>query len=101
MTAPAAPAAPLVKDMAATWDDFARLLPVALDGWPYRLEGSEILVGSPDRGATITVEPLPPRRFGPVEIARSRVVLAFRGLTDAERDSFLRQFDRAFQRGGG
>ena len=96
-----APAVPHVKDMATTWEDFVRLLPVALDGWSYRIEGSEVVVGSPDRGATITVGPLPPRRFGLVEIARSRVVLAFQGLTAGEQDSFLSQFDRAFQRGGG
>jgi hypothetical protein len=58
-------------------------------------------VGSADRGATIVVEPLPPRGFGPVQISRSRVALAFRGLDDDERKAFLSQFDRAFQRGGG
>jgi len=96
-----APAVPHVKDMATTWEDFVRLLPVALDGWSYRIEGSEVVVGAPDRGVAITVGPLPPRRFGLVEIARSRVVLAFRGLTAGEQASFLSQFDRAFQRGGG
>lgn len=96
-----APADPHVKDMATTWDDFLRLLPVALGGWTYRVDGRDIVVGSPDRGATITVDALPPRRLGPVPIPRSRVVLAFRGLTAGEQEAFLRQFDRAFQRGGG
>jgi hypothetical protein len=95
------PGDPLIKDMAITWDDFRRLLPAALDGWAYRIEASEVVVGSTDRGATITVEPLPARQFGSVQIPRSRVALAFRGLGAAERESFLRQFDRAFQRGGG
>jgi len=96
-----APAEPLVKDMATTWDDFLRLLPAALDGWAYRIEPSEVVVGSADRGATIAVAPLPPRQFGPVQIPRSRVQLAFRGLSASERETFVRQFDRAFQRGGG
>lgn len=96
-----APGGPLIKDMAITWDDFLRLLPAALDGWAYRIEASEVMVGSTDRGATISVAPLPPRQFGPVQIPRSRVQLAFRGLTAAEQASFLSQFDRAFQRGGG
>ncbi len=95
------PADPHVKDMATTWDDFLRLLPVALVGWSYRVDGRDVVVGSADRGATITVDSLPPRRLGLVEVARSRVVLTFRGLTAAETDALLRQFDRAFQRGGG
>jgi len=90
-----------VKDMAATWDDVARLLPVALSGWPYSIDGTAIDVGTPDHGATITVSPLPPRQLGLVKILRSRVALSFRGLSAAEQDAFLRQFDRAFQRGGG
>jgi hypothetical protein len=95
------PDEPLIKDMAITWADFLRLLPAALDGWTYRIEANGVEVGSTDRGATIAVEPLPPRQFGPVQIPRSRVQLAFRGLGAGERESFLRQFDRAFQRGGG
>lgn len=104
MTTPggrAEPAEPHVKDMAATWPDILRLLPIALRGWPYRVDGTTVEVGSADRGATIAVEPLPPRGFGPVEIPRSRVALAFRGLNAGEREAFLSQFDRAFQRGGG
>ena len=101
MTAPGGPAEPLVKDMAATWPDILRLLPVALRGWPYEIDGMRVDAGSPERGATIAVEPLPPRGFGPVQIPRSRVALTFRGLDAAERAAFLSQFDRAFQRGGG
>ncbi len=96
-----APAEPLVKDMAGTWSDILRLLPIALRGWSYDVDGTTVEVGSPDRGVTITVDPLPPRQFGLVQIPRSRVVLAFRGLDAGEQDAFLHQFDRAFQRGGG
>ncbi len=101
MTAPADPADPCVKDMAGTWGDILRLLPIALRGWSYDVDGTTVEVGSPDRGATITVDPLPPRQFGLVQIPRSRVALAFRGLDAGEQESFLSQFDRAFQRGGG
>ncbi len=96
-----APAEPLVKDMAGTWGDILRLLPIALRGWSYEVDGTTVEVGSPDRGVTITVDPLPPRQFGLVQIPRSRVVLAFHGLAAGEQDSLLRQFDRAFHRGGG
>ena len=96
-----APADLRVKDMAATWQDILRLLPVALRGWSYEVGTAAVEVGSPERGATITVEPLPPRQFGPVPIPRSRVALEFRGLTADEQDALLQQFDRAFHRGGG
>ena len=96
-----AAADPHVKDMAATWDDILRLLPIALRGWPYEVDDAEVEVGSAERGVTITVSVLPPRQFGSVQIPRSRVALAFRGLDAGEQDTFLRQFDRAFQRGGG
>ena len=101
MTAPTDPADPIVKDMAATSCDIRRLLPIALRGWPYRVDGNKVEVGSPERGATITIDSLPPRGFGPVQIPRSQVMLAFRGLDAGEQEAFLRQFDRAFQRGGG
>lgn len=101
MTAPRDSADPIVKDMAATWADILRLLPVALRGWAYRVDGNKVEVGSAELGATITVDSLPPRGFGPVQIPRSQVTLAFRGLDAGEQEAFLRQFDRAFQRGGG
>lgn len=107
MTAPPGPADPtgpadqIVKDMAGTWGDILRLLPIALRGWSYDVDGTTVEVGSPDRGTTITVGPLPPRQFGLVQIPRSCVALAFRGLDAGEQESFLSQFDRAFQRGGG
>ena len=101
MTAPGDPGEPLVKDMAATWPDILRLLPVALRGWDYQIEGTTVEVGSTERGATVAVEPLPPRGFGPVQISRSRVAFEFRGLEPGEREAFTSQFDRAFQRGGG
>ena len=104
MTASVAPDGsddPHVKDMAATWDDIARLLPIALSGWPYEIDGTAVEVGAPERGVRIEVDPLPSRRLGLVEIRRSQVALYFRGLDAGERAAFLGQFDRAFQRGGG
>ena len=104
MTGPAEPedpGEPIVKDMAASWGDIVRLLPVALRGWPYEVAGRTVAVGTPERGVVITAEDLPPRRIALLEVARSGVTLTFRGLDRDERNAFLTQFDRAFQRGGG
>ncbi|MBP2295137.1 hypothetical protein [Azospirillum rugosum] len=92
----------IVKDMALTRDDLLRLLPGAVDGLPWRADADRIQIGeSEGDGVDLLVEPLPPRRFGPVEIPRLRVGFAFRGWDEAERCAFLARFDRAFQRGGG
>lgn len=101
MSAPGGPADPVIKDMATSWADFLRLLPVALRGWPHEVAGRTVEAGTPERGVTVTVEDLPPRRIALLEVARSRVTLTFRGLDAEERAAFLAQFDRAFQRGGG
>ena len=61
---------------------------VAVRVWSYEIDGMRVDAGSPERGATIAVEPLPPRGFGPVQIPRSRVALTFRGLTPAKERPF-------------
>lgn len=90
----------VTKDMALTRDDLLRLLPGALDGLPWRAEADRIRIGG-ETGVDLLIEPLPPRRFGPVEIPRLRVGFAFRGWDEAAQRAFLARFDRAFQRGGG
>ena len=97
------PSRTVVKDMALTEADFQRLLPKALAGWDYRLDGATgVQAGDAERGVAITLSPLPARTLGGLLVLqRSRVEITFRGLTDAERAAFLKQFDQAFQRGGG
>ncbi|MBP2313301.1 hypothetical protein [Azospirillum soli] len=89
-----------VKDMALTRADLLRLLPGAVGALPWRAEADTIRIGA-EAGADLHIEPLPPCRFGPVEIPRLRVSFAFRGWDEAEQRAFLARFDRAFQRGGG
>lgn len=90
----------LWKDMALTREDLLRLLPGAVGGLPWRAEDNRIVVGN-EAGVDLRIDPLPPRRFGPVDIPRLRVGFTFRGWDEAERSAFLARFDRAFQRGGG
>ncbi|MEM7221692.1 MAG: hypothetical protein AAF495_01850 [Pseudomonadota bacterium] len=92
----------LVKDMALTEADFRRLIPKALDGWDYRMEGTKVEAGTAERGIAISLSPLPTRTLGGLlKLERHRVEIAFRGLEKPEQEGFLRQFDQAFQRGGG
>lgn len=92
-----------VKDMALTRADLLRLLPGAVGALPWRAEADTIRIGDEGdaSGVDLRIEPLPPRRLGPVEVPRLRVSFVFRGWDEAERRAFLARFDRAFQRGGG
>jgi hypothetical protein len=91
----------IVKDMAITIPSFFRLLPRALDGRDYTIDGQTVTVAEEGRGVTITIEEAPPRRIALVVIERCIVTLTFAGFDDTQREAFLTLFDRAYQRGGG
>lgn len=95
----------VVKDMAVTHAEFARGIGRLV---PTRGTGRDSAAGSPVlqipwRGGVVEVRlgPETTRRLGMMSIPRTRVVLTFTGLSGGERDDFIRQFDRRFQRGGG
>ncbi|HYH21942.1 MAG TPA: hypothetical protein VD995_25325 [Azospirillum sp.] len=89
------------KDMALTRADFARLLPEAAHGLPWRAEDGVYHIGGVEAGVEIRLEPLPDRRIALIALPRLRVTLAFRGWSAEERSAFLDRFDTAFRRGGG
>lgn len=104
MTRPAASstAAPVVKEMSLTREDFFRLLPIAAEGLPTRVDGLSVALGTCEKGVAISLEPLTPRRLsGLLSLPRARVTLVFRGYDPEAQAAFLERFDRAFQRGGG
>jgi len=88
------------KDMALTREDFARLLPEAAHGLPWRVEDGVYRIGGA-AGVDIRLEPLPDRRIALIALPRLRVTLAFRGWPAEEQRAFLDRFDTAFRRGGG
>ncbi|MBC6440030.1 MAG: hypothetical protein GDA49_06395 [Rhodospirillales bacterium] len=91
----------IVKDMAITVKDFFRLLPRALDGEDYTVDGHRVDVNGDGRHVVITITPSEPRRIALVVIERCEVSLTFTGHTEESRDAFLFLFDRAYRRGGG
>jgi hypothetical protein len=91
-----------VKDMALTPDEFFRGVALAMEEQDYRVENNGVEAGSPDRGISISIQPLPPRRLsGLLSLPRAQVTISFRGYGAAEEAEFLQRFDRVFQRGGG
>ncbi len=92
----------IVKDMALTLADFKRGLGAALDGLEYRVDGNHVVVGDAGRGVRIQVTPLPPRRLGGLFVVEhAEVKIDFQNYDAAEQQAFLKQFDQAYQRGGG
>ena len=92
----------VVKDMALTPADFLRDLDRALPGLDYRVNGKKVEVGDAQRGLSIAIRELPPRRLsGLLAVPRCEISIDFRGYETAEREAFLEHFYKAYQRGGG
>jgi hypothetical protein len=93
---------PIVKDMALTPDEFYRGVALAMEGREYRVENHVVEAGTAERGISISIRPLPPRRLsGLLSLPRAEVTISFRGHGAEEEADFLQRFDRVFQRGGG
>ena len=99
--APAAPAFRREFDMALTREDFLRLLPVAVGGAAFRVEGDEIASEGRDPAWRIRLAPRPPRAFGPVGIPVLAVAVTLEGATQAQAAAFLDRFLLGYQRAGG
>ena len=92
----------IVKDMALTPDVVFRGVALAMEGREYRVESHGVESGTAERGISISIHPLPPRRLsGLLSLPRAQVTISFRGHGAEEEADFLQRFDRVFQRGGG
>ena len=49
----------------------------------------------------LEIADLPPRKFGPVDLPALKVTATLSGYARSEAEAFKRDFERAFQRGGG
>ena len=54
-----------------------------------------------DKRLVLEIADLPPRKFGPVELPALKVTATLVGYGPGEAEAFQRDFERAFQRGGG
>lgn len=87
--------------MTITQAEFLRLLPAAVGGAAYRVEGDEIVHGDAGGGWRIVLTPLPELVLGLVRLERYRVIFSFAGYEAGEIAAFFRRFDLHFARGGG
>ncbi len=90
------------KDMSTTRPEFFRCLDVALDGLEHEVDGNHIVVRDGSKSIDLLLSPLPPRILSvTVHMERWLLRMEFVGYSEIQRDGFLKQFDRAFHRGGG
>ncbi len=93
-----------IRDMGYSDQEFYRLLPVAVGEYQLAEVGKNRFIVS-NQSATHSLElnlkPLPDRVLGSIRIKRVEIEFIFAGLTHNERLSFMKKFDRSYQRGGG
>ena len=91
------------KEMAETHASLARGLVRLLGPIGAKVaEGeSRLEIAEGDRRLILEIEDLPPRKFGPVDLPVLKVTATLVGYAPDAAESFQRDFERAFQRGGG
>lgn len=90
------------KLMALTLDEFHRSLKTLAPKMVLEDDQTEIVIPSDEAEIRIVYEPLEKATLGGLlALPRARVTLHLGELDERQRQSFLKAFDKAFQRGGG
>ncbi|MEZ5583916.1 MAG: hypothetical protein R3F37_15315 [Candidatus Competibacteraceae bacterium] len=91
----------ITREMGLTHAEFFRTLTRALAGWRFEIQGSTVQIFEQERRLTIALAPEQERRIALLRLPVTRVTFTFHDYSDAQRNAFLRHFERYFQRGGG
>ncbi len=91
----------ITKEMAVTHADFFRLLPIALDGHPFKKSGNRVVVEDQGRRLEIGLGPERSRQIAGLKLPATDVTLSFTGYDRTAVAAALRLFERAYQKGGG
>lgn len=89
------------REMTITHDDFFRLLPKALENRVFEIIGDTVLVKFNVGTLTIKLEAESVRTIGSLTLPISSVTFSFENIAGDECLSFFKDFDLAFQKGGG
>ena len=92
------------RELGLTPAEFHRHLPYALRGYRHWSDTAGAVVAETPLGQRIIIDAadLPPRRLSAVlTLPRCHVLFRFEGFDAAAVQTFMANFDRAFQRGGG
>ncbi len=85
--------------MGYTHAEFFRLLPNAMGDHPFEIEGLQVHCTLPSGTLTITLGPEQERRLVLVVIPRTTITFEYDGVTDADRQEFIKYFDLRFMKG--
>jgi hypothetical protein len=90
-------------EMGLGHEEFFRLLPSAVEGRRYTVEGARVIIeDGPGRRVIIRLKPESRRRLGPsLALPVTPVEIAFEGFGAADALVFLERFQRHYQKGGG
>lgn len=90
------------REMGLSHGEFFRTLPAALGDQPFSVLGTTVIVqGEEQRHITIKLAPEEVRHIALLKLPVTWVTFEFAGYTQDEIGSFMHQFERRFQRGGG
>ncbi len=89
------------KEMGIDHADFVRLLPRALDGRAFRVDGNRIVIEDGALRLEITLGETSERRIALLTLPVTPVRFEFTGYSADEATAAMRRIDQAFLRGGG
>jgi hypothetical protein len=91
----------LIREMGLTHAEFFRTLPSAMGDQTFSVSDLTVTTKSEAHRLTIKLAPEQERRIGFLRLPVTWVTFEFVGHTQDDIDSFMRRFERRFQRGGG
>ena len=89
------------REMTITHADFFRLLPRALGSENFSREGNEMEYREGSFTMQISVSPQQSWRIGALSLPKTQVVIRMSGCDKQEVQQRIKQFDQAYQKGGG
>lgn len=90
------------REMAITWEDYQRMLPIAAGACPHRVNNRTAIVEfEPGEQFTVTLGVTRQRRIANISLPATPVTIEYEGEALERFQAFLERFDRYYQRGGG
>ncbi len=91
----------LEREMTISHNEFFRILPKAVGTHRFRLEDNVITVSLSEGEIRIILSKERVRRIGGLVLPVTDMVFQIKNVAENTKKEFFKQFDRAFQRGGG
>jgi hypothetical protein len=88
-------------EMAITYAELLRILPLAIEGRRYRVRDGEILIFEVDRKISIKLLKENVRVIAALRLSMINIEFSFQGYSKADIEDFMRRFKLHFHRGGG